>query len=679
MKLKLGLLILITLLIGVGGDVARADDVIPLPDVTEADGRMGSCYAFYDNGARAAQMYRAGSRWDRFDFRWNVIEDTPGQFDYSGHDTLVALDQAHSLDVVGILGSTAAWAAADCPVAPAPTAPPALHGHPQLPTDDLWWRPCPPANLDLPWDDPDNAWGNFVYQTVSHFKGRVHVWEIWNEPDLTTYWQGTPEQYAQLLKVGYLAAKAADPEVTVLFGGLAYWGNPGFYQQVLTALAADSSGAAHNFYFDASSLHLYSNSYQLYTISREVRSNVAAQVGPHPLWLTEVGTPVWDEDFPAPTPYSVTADQAASFVIAAYAEARAAGADKFFFFRAHDDTMSLKYGLTRNDYSLRPAYVAYQVAARYLRGENQVTGPFNSPVRITFWGTPHGRVDVLWDAGTSPLTYTAPALVPQATLVDVRGVTRTLAPVAGFYHVPLAAAPIITSGAQVGGPPLLLIQTDTVPPTSTLTGLTQNAAGSLITLTWRASDALSGYWYEELQRAPAPLGPWTTVASWGETYGLTRTAVTMPSGTVYHLWYFRARARDRVGNWEPWPETAELSSAQLTRTVALSVTAYGDDQSVLLPLPDVSLAWRDAQGRVVSQTAGLHISSTVQPPVGRPWLVTATVAVGTYHVDFAHPDYLPARETFSVGTGAGVMRVSFSSTLHRVRGRIFLPLVLRQG
>ncbi len=659
---------------GLAISFVRADDVIPLPDVTEADGRLGTCYSFYDNGARAEQMYKAGSRWDRFDFRWNVIEDTQGSFDFSGHDALVNSDLAHGLDVVAILGSTAAWAAPDCPVVRLPS-PDTLHGQPLIPQDDQWWRPCPPEGLDLPWDDPQNGWGNFVYQTVKHFKGRVHVWELWNEPDLNWFWSGTPSQYAQLLKVGYLAVKAADPEATVLFAGLAYWSNPSFYQQVLTSLAADPDGAAHNYYFDVSSLHLYSNAYTPYSISREVMGNVAAKVGPHPLWLTETGAPVWDEG-DTQFAYSVTAEQAASYVIEAYAEARAAGVDKFFFFRAHDDVMNPKYGLTRNDYSLRPAYVAYQVAARYLRGENQVTGPFAPPVRITFWGTPRGRIDVLWSADPAPITYTAPALVPQATLVDRYGITRTLQPLNGYYHVPLDPAPVITSGAQIGGPPMLLIQTDTLPPTSALTGLTENADRSVITLTWRASDSLSGYWYEDIQRAPSADGPWTTVASWDETHGLTQTAVAMLHETIYHPWYFRSRARDRVGNWEAWPEAAELRTDMVTRTVALSVTAYGDDLTAWQPPPNVAMTWSDEQGRVVSHTEGSAISSTLRL-IGRPWLVTATVAVGTYYLDLTHADYFPARETIHVGSGKGVLRIPLSVTLHRVQERLYLPFIMR--
>ena len=56
----------------------QANDIPPLPDVTEADGKLGICYSFYDIDGEvlATKAYAAGSRWDRFDFRWNVIEDT---------------------------------------------------------------------------------------------------------------------------------------------------------------------------------------------------------------------------------------------------------------------------------------------------------------------------------------------------------------------------------------------------------------------------------------------------------------------------------------------------------------------------------------------------------------------------------------------------------------------------
>lgn len=662
-------LALLTLSLASLAQPGRAVEVTPLPDVTEADGRLGTCFAFYDGplGSRATQAYAAGSRWDRFDFRWDVIEPSDNAFNFAPHTNVVAIDRAHGLNTVGILWGTPAWAAAPGCSTQQLAQRSDIPGHPQAaPQSITGTSACPPRDLAL--------WYDYVYQVVAHFKADVHVWEIWNEPDLSWFWIGTPAQYADLLETGYLAAKAADPTATVLFGGLAYWGNPAFSTQVLNALAAKPGSAAHNGYFDALSLHLYYSVYTPYDVSRSLRQATSDRVGPHPLWITELGVPIWNEHLSAPYAYSATAEEAAAHVLEAYAEARAAGVEKVFYFRLHDDAANMgeRFGLTRDDASIRPAYVAYQVAARYLRQENQITGPFgSSAVRITFWGTPRGRVDVLWNATPAPLTYTQSAILPTATLVDRHGVTTTLTASGGNFRIPLAPATNANNpdgSYHIGGPPVLLIQEDADLPTTTLT-TPPLVYGPAITLTWSVVDATSGYWYAEIQRATAPTGPWTLIAGQSATEGLTRTTATVAAPGP---WYFRARARDRVGNWEAWPATATASTTVvLTRTVALSITVFGDDNSNGLQDPGEALlsgtilTWQDGTGAIIAQGSG------------PTWAVTPTVALGAHWLRLSEPAHFAAPLLLDITGGPGVQVIALRQGMYVTRGRQYLPIILR--
>jgi len=56
----------------------------------------------------------------------------------------------------------------------------------------------------------------YVRTVVSHYKGDIHYWEIWNEPYCSGFWGGTAEQYGELAQVASRAAKAADPGCRVL-------------------------------------------------------------------------------------------------------------------------------------------------------------------------------------------------------------------------------------------------------------------------------------------------------------------------------------------------------------------------------------------------------------------------------------------------------------------------------
>ncbi len=451
-------------------------------------------------------------------------------------------------------------------------------------------------------------------------------------------------------------------------------------------LATDPQTYANNGYFDVMSLHLYSNVYHNYDISRQIMQDVQTRVGWHPLWLTEVGVPIWDET-PNAGPHEARAEEAANYVIQGYAEARAAGVDKFFFFRLHDEGMAELFGLTRNDYSLRPAYVAYQVAARYLRGENQITGPFRGDTeRITYLGTPYGRIDVIWNTTGNPITATYPAILPTATLVNKRGVTQTLTATHQSYTLPLDAATSNTYHPEglymIGGDPLLLIQSDPHTPTSKLHPIPVGVYTNSITLTWDITETLSGYWYTEIQRSPTFTGPWELAASHEQTTGVTQTTLTLPyTPGVHQPWYFRARARNRVGNWEAWPKIAEShNDFELTRTVVLTA-ALTDEYSgtIILPYPDTEIAWLAPDHTIVSHTVGNFnvIIESLIIVYGTPWVVTATANIGLHHLHIAQTDHLPSDIAFWVIPGTGAQSVNIIHKLEGIRAKIYLPIVLR--
>ena len=93
------------------------------------------------------------------------------------------------------------------------------------------------ARLDRPpvWTRKDNSlaqrppdnfedYGDFVYEFVSRYRGRIRYIQVWNEPNIYPEWGNQPvdaEAYVELLKVAYRRAKEADPNVHVLSAPLA--------------------------------------------------------------------------------------------------------------------------------------------------------------------------------------------------------------------------------------------------------------------------------------------------------------------------------------------------------------------------------------------------------------------------------------------------------------------------
>jgi hypothetical protein len=155
-----------------------------------------------------------------------------------------------------------------------------------------------PQNLDLPWDHPDNYWGQFMRRLTAQYAGRIDEWIIWNEPDIWNnqskmeQWNGSVEQYYQLVKVAYQAAKSANPDCRIILAGLTYWwdqqfGREQYLRRFLNVASNDPTARAKGFYFDVASLHLYGNPRDLYDVPLYFKK-VLQQFGLNkPIWITE--------------------------------------------------------------------------------------------------------------------------------------------------------------------------------------------------------------------------------------------------------------------------------------------------------------------------------------------------------------------------------------------------------
>lgn len=82
----------------------------------------------------------------------------------------------------------------------------------------------------LPNAKPWEEWAEFeqaVRKTVEQAKARsipVHYWEIWNEPDVRQFWQGTPEQFLEMTSRAIKAIRAVDPNAKIVGLSLSEFG-----------------------------------------------------------------------------------------------------------------------------------------------------------------------------------------------------------------------------------------------------------------------------------------------------------------------------------------------------------------------------------------------------------------------------------------------------------------------
>lgn len=105
---------------------------------------------------------------------------------------------------------------------------------------------CPPIHTE----EEQQAWADYVLATATHFKGRIHYYEVWNEPDGRWCWKHGPnaEELADFNIATAKACKSADPTCEVI--GLATCHGDDSFNEVLF----QKNGAD---YIDAVSYHSY--------------------------------------------------------------------------------------------------------------------------------------------------------------------------------------------------------------------------------------------------------------------------------------------------------------------------------------------------------------------------------------------------------------------------------------
>ena len=442
------------------GRSARAESnalaVSPLPPVSNPDGRFGIVQGIHAPGL----AYNAGARWDRIIFPWSLIQkDGPDSWtELYFTDEAIRAQAGRGVTMVGVMIYTPQWASVN------PT----------------YGRPVDrPQGLDLPYNDPRNHWGQFVRKLVARHKGVVDHWVLWNEPDfydpaVRYTWEGSHEDYFQLLKVAYLNTKEVNPQAKVIAGGFAYWwdkehARPPYLGPLLDVIARDPDHQRHNHYFDIVGVHVYAAPLNAYAQSLLMWEIMESRGVHKPMWVSESNVAPVDDpgnELP-PGGLRATLDQQASYVIQSMALALAAGVERYAIYKMIDEEPENNtelWGLARNDLSVRPAYVAYQVGAAYFAnvrsavyswpGSAEVPTPaevrsilrsndgrpqFVWPSQVSQVTMERGRhrTTVVWNNSPVGVTHKVAADAKQATLVTKEGKTRAIAPRDGAYVLDL--------------------------------------------------------------------------------------------------------------------------------------------------------------------------------------------------------------------------------------------------
>lgn len=140
--------------------------------------------------------------------------------------------------------------------------------------------PVAPEWASKHWDKID-AYGKFVRQCAEEFRGKIKYWEVYNEANNGAAWNPNAKQLASLLKVTYTEMKKVDPEVKILYNGLA--GVPLDYVE-------ESLKAGAGRYFDIMNVHPYcSQPESIKAMISPLQKLMKKRNLKQPIWITETG------------------------------------------------------------------------------------------------------------------------------------------------------------------------------------------------------------------------------------------------------------------------------------------------------------------------------------------------------------------------------------------------------
>jgi hypothetical protein len=125
---------------------------------------------------------------------WGWLEPSRGSFNWAVTDSYVEAGLEHHIPVTLTIAKTPPWAASDKSAC--------KNRFNRILCDS------PPSNLE--------DWKDFITALVTHYKGKVNYYELWNEANQRNYWTGAPEDLVTLAKVAYPIVKSIDPSAMVL-------------------------------------------------------------------------------------------------------------------------------------------------------------------------------------------------------------------------------------------------------------------------------------------------------------------------------------------------------------------------------------------------------------------------------------------------------------------------------
>ncbi|MCL2719888.1 MAG: alkaline phosphatase family protein [Treponema sp.] len=313
----------------------------PMPrlgSVTVPNDFLGFVHAGHSGTTEEFQLLdEMGAVWLLHTFYWWEIEREQGNFNFTWYDNFVNSAKENNKKVIACIAY-----------------------------DTDWIRTGKKTHYISPDDIPHFL--NFIEVLINRYKGKVDVWQIWNEPNWI-FWKGSDREFYELTRQAAQKIREVDPDAYIIGGGL--WRTPkGFIRGMHKA------GAFEN--VDAISFHPYAvnprGSMKLFDSFIKIMDEINFTGD---IWITEVGYPTsgW-------YPTKVSLDNLSSHVIKTIAGAAARGARTLIWYEFSDPhnygenpntrDSEMYFGLTYPNRTRKNGGWAYELCGRFIQGSQYI-------------------------------------------------------------------------------------------------------------------------------------------------------------------------------------------------------------------------------------------------------------------------------------------------------------------
>jgi len=302
---------------------------------------------------------------------WRQIETSKGVYDFSRLDAEVDAARSHGATVLVVLGQTPRF-------------------HSTTPNKRGSY------GLGAAGMPTQTAWKNYVYQVVHRYRGRGVDYQVWNEANVSGYWQGTASQMATLTKLTSQVVNNNDKSAKVVAPALATrltsqrkW--------LRTFYGTKVGGKKVASYIDAVSLNLYPAANASPEASMTLLS--AAKTMLHqagvskPIWNTEINYGLLGGG----TAKHIARTKQAAYVGRTYLLNAAAGIKRVYWYAWDIQSLANTQLTFGNGTSVTSAGVAYETVRGWLlnsrvkscthdsRGTYTCTLLYSGGVRRVYW------------------------------------------------------------------------------------------------------------------------------------------------------------------------------------------------------------------------------------------------------------------------------------------------------